>query len=58
MKNWRTKLALGITGVWAVSYVLAVVMNNYTGVGVITPVMIIAGTYLLSSEFVKRNGKK
>ena len=56
MISWRTKLALGITAVWAVSYIVAVVKNNYTGVGIITPVMVVAAGYLMGSEFMKRNG--
>jgi hypothetical protein len=42
--------------VWAVSYVGSIVTNNYTGFEVSTPVMIIAATFLLSSELRRRNG--
>lgn len=44
----RTVVALVIAGLWAVSYVVAVIERDYQGLSLTTPVMLIAAGVLLS----------
>ena len=53
----RTYVAIGITAVWAVSYIGSILSSDFTGFEVSTPVMLIAATYLLSLDLKRRNGK-
>jgi hypothetical protein len=50
----RTYIALGITALWAVSYLISVIKADYTGVSVTTPVVLVAAAYLLGIQ--ERNG--
>ena len=49
MQRIRLYVALGITGLWAITYVVAVFEANYVGFTIATPVMLLAGGYLLGS---------
>lgn len=49
MSRLRVYVALAIAGIWAVSYAVSFATNNYAGVSVITPVMLVAAAYLLGS---------
>lgn len=49
----RTRMAIFVATLWAVSYVVAAVQTNYTGVSLTTPVMLVVAAYLFASH---RNG--
>lgn len=53
----RFQIAIGITFLWAITYIGSVATGNYTGFEVSTPVMLIVATFLFASDINKRNGK-
>lgn len=53
----RLYVALGITVLWAVSYVVSVSLKDYTGISFTTPVMLIAGGWLLGNDLRKRSAR-
>lgn len=52
----RTWMALTISMLWAIGYVVGVLERDYTGVGVATPVALVAIGYLLGANFLDKRG--
>jgi hypothetical protein len=50
----RQRFALAVATMWAISYVVSTLANNYTGISLTTPVMLIAAAYLLHGNGVSK----
>jgi hypothetical protein len=53
----RTYVALGITTIWAVSYIVSTLQSDYTGISLTTPVVLLACAYLLGAQGKDGHGR-
>lgn len=56
MGKIRLIFALAVGAVWLLTYVVAIVVHDYTGPSLLTPILVMAAGYLLSSGMRGRNG--
>jgi hypothetical protein len=52
----RTRIAIGITVIWAITYVGSLATNNYIGFENATPVMLIVAGAFMAADIHRRNG--
>lgn len=56
VRNVRLYFALGVAIGWAIAYIVSVASRDYTGLTLLTPVLLMAAGYLLTTGLRNGNG--